>query len=316
MKILFFGTSNFAVKILQGLIDSEHQIVGVVTQPDKPVGRKQEIQQSTVSEIAKQHNLHLLKPQTLKDIAVEEQIKDLNADLFVVAAYGKIIPKNILDLAPKGALNVHGSLLPKLRGSSPIQAAILEGLTETGNTIMLMDELMDHGPILAQKTVEINPDDTYQDLEQKMAESGQILLINSLPNYLNGTLLPQEQQHSDATITKIIEKANGKIDWSKSAQEIYNQYRAYFSWPGVWTNYKNQIFKIHKCTLYEVQDPQHKKYVTDFKAGTIQQEGKNIFVVCGSGFLQLQEIQLEGKKTTSPESFLAGHSDFVGTQLG
>lgn len=316
-RIIFFGTSNLAATILEGLLQksSSFEVVAVVTQPDKPAGRKQQVQQSPVAVLAANKGLKILQPLSLRAIEVEKELRELAPDMFIVAAYGKIIPKNILDLAPGQALNVHGSLLPKYRGASPIQAALLNGDKSTGITIMLMDEFLDHGPILSQESLDIDPNDTYPDLELKMANLGQILLLKALAEYSSGALLSKHQDHSQATEVKVIDKAEGKVQWQRTVQEIYNKYRAYYSWPGIWTTWNGQILKIIKCAPFENSVLDVQTFSQDLKVGTVQAEGKNVFVVCGSGLLVLKEVQLEGRKKTSIESFLAGHSDFVGSIL-
>ena len=310
-KITFFGTSNFSAKILRVLV-SQHQIGLVITQTDKPVGRKAQITPSPVSEVAEELGLSVFKPLSLKTPEAMEAIKYSQPELFVVVAYGKIIPKNILEIPSKGPLNIHGSLLPEYRGASPIHAAIRDGKSETGITIMLMDELMDHGPILTQRAIDIQPDELFNEVENKLCKLASDLIIETIPGYIVGSILPKDQNHSEATFTKIISKESGKIDWNNSALSIYNQYRAYQNWPGVWTTWNDKIFKVNQCQI--AQDVEG---VMDLKTpGTVIEDKGHIMVVCGEGCLILNEVQLEGKQKTAIADFVRGHKDFVGLKLG
>lgn len=304
MKIIFFGTSQFSAEVMQTLAE-KYELAAVVTQPDKPVGRKQAIQQSPVAVLAAQLGLLVLKPDSLKSPEVEAQIREIAADLFVVVAYGKIIPKNILDLPKRGAINVHGSLLPKYRGASPIHAALADGQTETGITIMLMDEQVDHGPILATQAVAIGPDDTFPVLEQKLAETAQILLIKAIDGYISGTITPLQQDHDQASFTKILSKDSGKIDWHRSAQEIYNLHRAYILWPEIWTTWNNKILKIKKC----------QPDTADNTPGLVFEDSGKILIGSSKGSLALQEVQLEGGKAMPISEFIRGHKDFIGSTV-
>ncbi len=308
MKIIFFGTSRFSAHILESL-QKDFDIAAVVTQPDKPVGRKQEIQQSAVAEVAEQLKLKVLKPTTLKNPEIEAELKQLNPDMFVVVAYGKIIPQNILDIPAKGALNIHGSLLPKYRGASPIQSAILDGEKETGITIMLMDAEMDHGPSLLSGKVAIEPNETFTEVETKLCELAQQLIKEALEKYPTGQLTVQPQNHDQATFTKIITKADGKIDWNKSASEIYNQYRAFSKWPGVWTSYEGKIFKLIKI------QPSSKELSSEVETGTVIKNGDAYLVKAGAGYIELMEVQLEGKNNVSAKDFALGHKEFEGSKL-
>lgn len=306
MKIVFFGTSNVALPVLQTLVN-HHEIAAVVTQPDAPVGRKQELSESPVSVLAEELQLKVLKPATLKDnTIVRMELQSIAADMFVVVAYGKIIPEDILSLPPHGTLNVHPSLLPKYRGASPIQNALLNGDTETGTSIMLVDKEMDHGPVLAQQKVSVDPDDNAITLGDKLARVSAKLLLDVIPQYISGSLSPQEQDHASATFTKIITKQDGAIDWNKPASEILNQFRAYYPWPGVWTTWNGKILKITDCTI--------NSQGASGEPGTVLEGG---IVVCGNGTsLFLNRVQLEGKNEMDIVSFLNGNGSMVGASLG
>ncbi|PLX26410.1 methionyl-tRNA formyltransferase, partial [Candidatus Parcubacteria bacterium] len=229
IKTVFFGTHDFAVTILQGLLDNPlFDIELVITQPDRPVGRKQKLQKSPVKKIAEKNNLKIDQPVSLKTY----QLANLpTCELFIVAQYGLLIPKNILEAPKHGTINVHTSLLPKYRGASPIQSALLNGDTETGVTIMLMDVGLDSGPILLQKNIDILPDETYLELDARLAAVGSEALSESIPEYISGELKPQTQDESKVTLCQKLSRDDGKVDWQKTTEEIYNQYRALTPWP-------------------------------------------------------------------------------------
>ncbi len=301
-KIAFFGTQEFAATILAGLLNDKNISVEMVfTQPDRRVGRKQVLDESPVKKLALQHNLNIVQPESLKNY----QLQTTNYTLAIVVQYGLIIPKHILDAFPTGVLNVHGSLLPKYRGASPIQAALINGETTTGNTIMLMDEEVDHGPILAQGEVVIAPDDTFTSLAQKMAAAGSTLLLATLPKYIAGSLTAQPQNHSEATFCGLLNKDDGKIDWSKSASEIYNLYRGLAPWPGIWSLWNDKRLKLLKIVPAEKNLP----------TGEVRVENKKIFVGCGEKSIEVLELQLEGKNPMSAEMFSNGYKNFDKTKL-
>ena len=269
MKIIYLGTPEFSAVILEALINSDHEIAAVITNPDAPIGRKQILTPSPVKIIAEKNKIPIIK--------LEEIQKD--ADLAIVAAYGKIIPKNILNIPRYGTINVHPSLLPKYRGASPIQNTILNGDKKTGVTIMKLDEEMDHGPILAQAELPIAGNDTYESLSQKLTILGEKLLIKTIPDYVSGKIKPVEQKHAEATYTKIIKKEDGKIDWSKSATEIERIIRAFYPWPAAWAIWEGKVLKILEAEV----------------------RGDN---------LEIKKLQLEGGKILSIKEFLNGHKDF------
>ncbi len=296
-SIAFFGTQEFAATILADLLSDENiSIKAIFTQPDRKVGRKQALEQSPVKKLALQYGLKVEQPESLQKF----ELRTANYELAIVVQYGLIIPKHILDAFPKGVLNVHGSLLPKYRGASPIQAALIHGETITGSTIMRMDEAVDHGPILAQKALPIDRDDTFTTLAQKMALEGSKLLLETLPGYLDGSISPQPQDDSQATFCGLLSKDDGKIDFSKSADEIYNLYRGLTPWPGIWCLWDDKRLKLLKIILAEKKLP----------AGEVQVENKKIFVGCGEKSIEILELQLEGKNAMSAEVFANGYKNF------
>ncbi len=323
IKIAFFGTQDFAATILAGILtDKSISIEAVFTQPDRKVGRKQILEESPVKKLALKHNLNIAQPESLKNF----ELTPSTYDLAVVAQYGLIIPKNIIESFPRGMINVHGSILPKYRGASPIQASLILGKTTTGITIMLMDELVDHGPILAQKSLPIDPDDTFTTLAEKMALEGSKLLLNTLPGYLDDSISPQIQDHSQATFTGLLTKEGGKIDFSKSADEIYNLYRGLTPWPGVWCLWNEKRLKLLKIFPISVTP---KSRILDFAsskigtkseknlpAGEVLVENKRIFVGCGkNSSIEVLELQLEGKNAMSAEVFANGYKDLNRVKL-
>lgn len=260
-RIVFFGTSKLAAVILNQLIeDADYEIVAVVTRPDKPVGRKAIVTPSHVGAVAMEAGLTVYKPTKLDSEFVDEITKvSSDIDYLVVAAYGKIIPKDVLEIAKRGAVNVHGSLLPKYRGASPIQSAILNGDQVTGVTIMLMDEAMDHGPMLAKSEILISKTETFSSLEDKMAEAGAKLLAKTLREMAEGKIQPEVQDEDEATYCKLIRKSDGyfEIDNPPSADKLDQMIRAYYPWPNAWTRWNGKIVKL-------------------YPEGKMQMEGKNI----------------------------------------
>lgn len=306
IKIIFMGTPAFSEPILSGLIDT-YNVIAVVTQPDKKAGRQQVLSQSAIKKTAKANQIEVLQPEKLKDNQkFFDKIKKLNPDLIVVAAYGFILPKEILDIPEYGVINVHASLLPQYRGASPIQVAILNGEKETGVTIMLVNEKMDQGDILNQAKADIDQDETFLSLHDKLSILGAHLLINTLPQYLKGEIQPQKQDNEKATYCPIISKADGKIDWLKSADEIERQVRAFNPWPGTWTFWHNKKLKIHKVSKLKTEKD---------KAGKVFEVDNGLAVSCGQDSLKIEELQLEGKKIMTANEFLNGYKKIIGSIL-
>lgn len=304
MKIIYFGTSEIGVPILEEL-HKHHEVVAVVTSPDKAVGRKQLLTPSPIANLANRLNLTMYKPEKVKNNSdFLLTLKQHAADLFVVVSYGKILPKELLTIPPLQTINVHFSLLPKYRGPAPVQFALLNGEAVTGTTIFILDELVDHGPILASQDLIIDPNDTNITLQSKLAQISAELLIQTLPKYEAGAITPLEQNHDQATSSKIITKEDGLIDWNKPAPEIYNQWRAYQPWPGIYTEWDDKLLKIIECAPSDES--------ISLSPGTTQ----NDLVSCGNNStLKLLTVQLEGKNPTSIKGFLNGHPEFSNTSL-
>ncbi|MCX6813735.1 MAG: methionyl-tRNA formyltransferase [Candidatus Azambacteria bacterium] len=305
MKYVFFGTPEFAAIVLKKLINAGYIPEAVVCNPDEPVGRKQILTPPPVKSFIMKHetwNIPVLQPKKL-DKNFKFQVSSFKFDLAIVAAYGKIIPEEILDIPSRGFINVHGSLLPAYRGASPIQYTILNGDKETGVTIMEVDEEMDHGPIILKSECEISNEDTFESLSQKLAILGAELLIKVIPDYISGKIKPIEQNHSKATYTKIIKKEDGKIDWSKSAEEIERMTRAFYPWPATWTIWNGKNLRVLKAGILENKNNQQigKGFLAD----------GNLIVKCGKDNLVIKKLQLEGGKILSAKEFLNGHKDFI-----
>ena len=314
MKIVFFGTSEFGAIILEKLVQAGMAPVLVVTTPDKPAGRKQEFTSPPVKLIAEKFKLPIFQPANLVNSAIAELTRQ-KIDMFIVAAYGKILPKGILNIPQYGALNVHPSLLPKYRGPSPIQTAILNDEDETGVTIMLMDEKMDHGPIVANSKFEIrNSKFTYPELHSKLAEIGADLLVKMIPDWIEGKIKPVPQDEGKATYTRILKKEDGKIDWNQPATEIERQVRALTPWPGTFTLFKGKTLKILKASVLPGTLP--KPGLGRITPGAVFLTAeKKLAIKCGGDALLVEELQLEGGKPMSAREFLLGHKDFLGIVL-
>ncbi len=304
-KIVFMGTPEFAVPTLKALIQY-HTVVGVITQPDRPAGRNRQIQVSPIKQVALEAGIPVFQPVKLRNNPEAlTQLQQWQPDLTVVAAFGQILPQDVLDTPTHGSVNVHASLLPRWRGAAPIHAAIRAGDAETGITIMLMDAGLDTGPMLSQRAIPIDADDTAQSLHDKLAQVGADLLITTLPRYLAGDIQPQPQEDSLATYAPQIEKQDGKIDWSQDAVSIERLVRAFTPWPGTYTIWNGKQLKIHSGT-------QGEGYAAMSKV--IEQAGR-IAIGTGDGLYYPDEIQLEGKKRTSIDEFVRGYPDFIGANL-
>jgi methionyl-tRNA formyltransferase len=309
-KIIFLGTPEFGAIILEKLSDTPYRPILVITAPDKPKGRKQILTPPPVKIIAQKYKIPLLQPK--KVVNELYRIADIKPDLITVAAYGQILPKKILDIPKYGCLNVHPSLLPRWRGPSPIQYTILAGEKETGVTIILMDEKMDHGPIIAISNLKSQISNlNCEELTEKLANLGADLLIKTIPKWIAGEITPQPQYELKATYSKIIKKEDGRIDWSKKAEELERQIRAFYPWPGCFCLWDKKQMKILKVEVLKQTD------VGPFgvPGKTFLAPDDKIAVQTGKDFLVITELQLEGKKPTTAKDFLNGHPDFIGTIL-
>ena len=309
LRIIFAGTPDFAARHLQALIDSEHQIVGVYSQPDRPAGRGKKLKASEVKALALEHDLPVFQPQSLKTDEALEELSSLNADIMIVVAYGLILPKAILDAPRLGCLNVHGSILPRWRGAAPIQRAIWAGDQQTGVTIMQMDEGLDTGDMLHISRCPIDSTETSASLYTKLAELGPDALIDTINRLANGDITPEPQNDADANYAKKLSKDEANIDWSMDAEQIERNIRAFNPWPVCFTQMRGNTVKIYQANVVEQSGA----------AGTVLASDKNgIVVACGKHALSISELQPQGKKPMAINDFLNGRSDWVtpGTVLG
>lgn len=308
MKIVFMGTPDFAVPCLQKLIDSKHEVVGVFSQPDKKVGRKQILTPPQVKALAVENNLPVFQPNSLKTGEAYDIVKELNPDLIVVVAYGKILPKEILDYSKYGCINVHASLLPKYRGAAPIQWSVLNGDKETGVTIMQMDVGLDTGDMLYVEKTDIGINETSEELFDRLSVIGADALIKTIDMIENKTVVRTPQPEGDFGYAAMIDKSMCMIDWNKSAFEIHNKIRGLQSWPVALTKLNGKNLKIHKSVLSNVLANDAGKIVNN----------KNVLTVCcGDGkCIDILEVQLDGKKRMDTKSFLSGNKVDIGTFLG
>lgn len=306
--MVFMGTPEFAVPVLEALV-GRYEVVAVVTQPDRAAGRGRKVKFSPVKKTALAHDLPLLQPPSLRRPEVAAELRELAPEVIVVAAFGQILPSEVLAIPPHGCLNVHASLLPRYRGAAPIAAAILAGEEQTGVTLMLMDEGMDTGPILAQAECTIEPQDTTGSLSVKLAHLGAELLVETLPRWLNGQITPQPQDDSLATYCRVITKKDGLLDWSLPAAALWLRVRAYHPWPGTHTYWRGRLLKIVRARPVTV-DP------GDEEPGRVINVDDGVAVVTGADALLLEEVQLAGKRLMSVQEFIRGQRDFVGSVLG
>lgn len=309
MKIVFMGTPDISVSILDSIVNSRHEVTAVVTREDKPKGRGKEMAFPPVKEYALEHNIPIMQPSKIKTLEAIEELRSYEADIFVVAAYGQILSKEILDMPRLGCINVHTSLLPKFRGSSPIQWAIIEGETETGVTIMQMDEGMDTGDILFTETVPIAEDETGGSLFDKLAECGAGLIVKALDAIEAGDFTPVKQDEELATYTKMLNKKLGYIRFQRTAEEIERLTRGLDPWPSTYTYYNGKTLKIWKAEVIDENN--------SAAPGTVVKvDSEAIYVNTTKGILKITELQLEGKKRMKTRDFLLGYKITAGEVLG
>jgi len=305
-RIIFFGTPIFAIPTLKNLLQGPDEVVAVVTQPDREKGRGRKVIPSPVKELALQHGLTLLQPEKVREEGFQEKIKSLQPELFVVLAYGQILPRFLLQIPKYGAVNVHASLLPKYRGAAPIAWAILKGERVTGVTTIMMDEGMDTGDILLQTEIPIGEEETSETLHDRLALLGAKLLLETVSGMKAGNVHPIPQDHLKVTYAPPLKKEDGRIDWSKEGKEIDRQVRALNPWPGAFTEWNGKLLKIFRGEVREE--------ISKGKAGMVSWVGSDfIEVETGKNFFLIKEVQLEGKRRMTIREFLAGHQIPVGT---
>lgn len=313
IQVVFMGTSSFADVILNALIENSYNIVGVYTKADKKVGRAGNIKKSIVKITAEKNKLDVFQPEKFDEVAIHELLS-LKPDLIIVAAYGKILPKKILEIPKYKCINVHASLLPSYRGPSPVQNALLDGEKETGATIMLMDAGIDTGDILSSKKILIHPDELYPELLERLASVSSSLLLETIPRWVSGKIIPKKQDNSKATFCQLIEKDQGHILWSDPAQSIYNKYRSFFIWPGIYSYWKkngsNTRIKLNKIAVLSESIAKDRHLGEVFRL-----ENGEIGAATMRGAIIFKEIQIEGKKNVAINDFINGHPDFIGSVL-
>lgn len=305
------GTPSYAVPVLEALLGAGHRVAGVYTQPDRPAGRGLRPEAPPVKRYALERGLAVFQPQSLRSPGALEELRALAPRAIVVAAYGKFLPPEVLRLPPLGCLNLHPSLLPRHRGPSPVQAAILEGDEVTGVSIILLDEGMDTGPILAQVEEPIRDTDTAATLTERLFNIGARLMVETLERWDRGLLSPTPQDHARATVTRRIAKEDGEMDFSRPAVYLWRMVRAYQPWPGAYTRWEGRLLKVLEALPLEAQGEAPPGTVVALPRGSPAPVG----VVAGRGVLALLRLHLEGRRPLPAEEFLRGHPRFIGARL-
>lgn len=305
MKVVFMGTPDFAVGALEAIMDAGHEVTAVVTQPDKPKGRGKEMQVSPVKACALEHGIEVFQPVKIKTPDAVDTLRTYEADIFVVAAFGQILSKEILDMPKYGCVNIHASLLPKYRGAAPIQWAVIDGEEETGVTIQQMNEGVDTGDILMQEVVKLDAKETGASLFDKLAVCGAQLIVKTLVEIEKGSLTPVKQDDSKSTHAKMLKKDMGNLDFSQEAVVLERKIRGLNSWPSAYTYFKGKTLKIWDADVVE-QNAKDIKSVGE--CGSVCEVAKDSFcIVTGKGCLRVKEVQLEGKKRMEVSAFLLGY---------
>lgn len=300
IRVVFMGSPDFALSSLR-LLAQHYQVVGVVTQPDRASGRGRELKAPPVKLLAQELNIPVIQPEKVRQPEAMQQLQDWNPDLVIVAAFGQILKKDVLELPKYGCINVHASLLPRWRGAAPINASVLAGDEETGVTIMKMDVGLDTGPMLAMKRIRIKPDDTAGSLFEALSTLGADLLIETLPAYMDGKLSPQPQPEEGATYAPMLKKEDGLLDFNQPAVDLDRRIRAMNPWPGAWFEWEGAPFKVHRAHVGQGKAEAGKRLI----------EQNQPAVGTGSGILILDEVQPPGKKPMNGKSFLAGARNWL-----
>lgn len=307
MRAVFLGTPEFAVPSLEALA-AQHEVVAVYTQPDRPKGRGRELAEPPVKRAAQRLGIAVIRqPERIRRPEAAAELAQLKADIIVVVGYGQIIPQAIIDLPRYGIVNVHTSLLPKYRGAAPVQWAIANGETVTGVTTMLIDAGLDTGAMLLRREYRMAEDETALTLGPKLARDGAELLIATLDGLERGTIVPEPQDHSAATLAPVLKKEDGLIDWQWPARTIYNRSRGFLPWPGTWTAFRGRRLNIWSC---------RPAGAAGLAPGEIRQRGKQLLAGCGESSLELMEVQVEGRNRVPAEAFLNGVRLKEGEKLG
>ena len=302
------GSAAFAVPSLKALATSHHSVIEIVTQPDKPAGRGQHIRACPVAQFTREHDLPIFQPASIRRPEAIEHFSKLAPDLIVIIAYGKILPRELIDIPAHGCINVHASLLPKYRGAAPINWAIAYGEAETGVTTMHINEDLDAGDVLLSSKTPIGGDETAPELHDRLAKMGADLLMATIRELEEGMLTPVPQDPAKVTIAPLIKKEDGRIDWSLSARAIHNRVRAFNPWPGTFTSLGGRLLLVHAV---RVRDGEH-----EGTPGTVIETKDRLCIACGDGVLELVEVQIEGGRRMKAAEFLRGHRVRKGEVLG
>jgi methionyl-tRNA formyltransferase len=318
MRIVFCGTPQFAVPALKHLLrQTDVEIIGVLTQPDRPRGRGQEVSFSPVKEAALAANLNVYQPEKIRAPETEALLRNLAPDCVVIIAYGQIIPARLLPIPKLGWINLHASLLPKYRGAAPINWAIVNGETRTGVTTMRIDAGMDTGDMLLERAIEIGPKETAPELAGRMAESGARLMAETLRGVAAGTILPKAQNHAEASYAPMLKKEDGRIDWKRPAREIFNRMRGFAPWPGAYTTFRKQSCQVWGEPVSSEGDVRLPAGAGGGAPGTLFQEKNELFAWCGDAtVLRVGTVQLEGRKPVKATEFANGARLKTGERFG
>lgn len=315
MRIVFMGTPDFAVDALQAIIEAGHEVAAVVTQPDKPKGRGKELQMTPVKACAAAHGIPVFQPVKIKEPEAVSELRGCQADIFVVAAFGQLLPEEILTMPKYGCVCIHASLLPKYRGAGPIQWAVINGEKTTGVTIMQMDRGIDTGDMLMKTEVEIDPQETGDSLHDKLAAAGAALIVKALPEIEAGRVTPQKQNDAESCYAKMLQKSMGKIDWRMDAGKLDCLIRGLISWPGASTTFRGKSLKIWEEE--PVAAAALSGQISEAPPGTILGVEKDAFYVqTGDGVLKVLAVQVEGRKRMAVKDFLLGYPIKAGECLG
>jgi methionyl-tRNA formyltransferase len=311
MRVIYMGTPAFVIPPLEQLVESGYQVVGVYTQPDRPTGRGRNMAPSPIKSYAEEHGLRVLQPASLRLPEAQDGLAALEPDIIIIAAYGRILPSDVVNLPPLGCVNIHPSLLPRHRGPSPVAFTLLEGDETAGVTLMLLDEEMDSGPILAQEEHALLPQDTVETLTDRLFREGAMLLVENLPLYARGDITPKPQEEAFATYTRKLTKEDGAIRWELPAESLWREVRAYSPWPGSYTHWQGKLLKVLDAVpmLGGAGSTLGKVVLLETDAAA------TVGVVTGDGILGLNRVQLEGKRDVDARDFLQGHEGFQGSVL-
>ena len=307
-RIVFMGTPRSAAATLQSLLEGPDPVVGVVTRPDRPAGRGQKSTASPVRRMALAHDRPVLAPQKIRDEAFLRALTEWAPDVIVVVAFGRILPRTVLELPPQGCINVHYSLLPKYRGAAPMTWVLANGETKTGVTTMKLVEQMDAGPVLLQEEVPISPEETTATLEDKLTPMGSRLLLQTLKELKEGSVREIPQREEEATFAPMLKKEDGTIDWNRSARAIECLVRAFNPWPSAYTHWEGRLLKVHRAAVVAAAEPAAPGEV-------VRADNKGLWVSTGEGWLDLVEVQLENRKRLGGGEFVRGARIHKGTRF-